>query len=200
MGILTAGLLGFGHLEYNIPPKATQFRTYGVCNSTVLSQVCCASVWVFNRRLLETCKEIFCCFNGSVPEHIHFSPLACEPYAWPSGVCCDIAHSLVWEESQSWPVSVRKRESGDLLHICRYLSWRIKKGHSYSLIWFLYLTCRLCASLMLIKYHKSCVTLISNTLGYIEMENKLTSSAWMKTITLIYSKSRVWETLRPSNR
>lgn len=41
---------------------------------------------------------------------------------------------------------------------------------------------------------KHCVTLISNTSGYIEMENKSTSWAWMKTTTLSYSNSQVWET------
>uniref|UniRef100_A0A3Q1I9J3 DOMON domain-containing protein n=1 Tax=Anabas testudineus TaxID=64144 RepID=A0A3Q1I9J3_ANATE len=37
VGILTAGLLGFANLEYSIPPKATQFRTYGVCNTTFIN-------------------------------------------------------------------------------------------------------------------------------------------------------------------
>ncbi|KAK2856247.1 hypothetical protein Q5P01_004982 [Channa striata] len=39
VGILTAGVLGFGNMEYNIPPNAPQFHTYGVCNTTVLSQL-----------------------------------------------------------------------------------------------------------------------------------------------------------------
>nr|XP_046230083.1 DBH-like monooxygenase protein 2 homolog isoform X2 [Scatophagus argus] len=39
VGILSTGLLPFDHLQYNIPPKATQFHTYGVCNTTVFSQL-----------------------------------------------------------------------------------------------------------------------------------------------------------------
>ncbi|XP_044024444.1 DBH-like monooxygenase protein 2 homolog isoform X2 [Siniperca chuatsi] len=39
VGILSTGLLPLDHLQYNIPPKATQFHTYGVCNTTVFSQL-----------------------------------------------------------------------------------------------------------------------------------------------------------------
>lgn len=39
VGVLTTGLLPFSHLEYNIPPKAPQFHTYGVCNTSLFSQV-----------------------------------------------------------------------------------------------------------------------------------------------------------------
>ncbi|XP_035534420.1 DBH-like monooxygenase protein 2 homolog [Morone saxatilis] len=35
VGIMTTGVLQFGNLDYNIPPKAPQFRTYGVCNTTM---------------------------------------------------------------------------------------------------------------------------------------------------------------------
>lgn len=38
-GILTTGLVAFDRLEYNIPPKAPQFHTYGVCNTSLLSEV-----------------------------------------------------------------------------------------------------------------------------------------------------------------
>ncbi|KAI3363745.1 hypothetical protein L3Q82_001359 [Scortum barcoo] len=38
VGILTTGLLPSNHLTYNIPPKATLFHTYGMCNTTVFSQ------------------------------------------------------------------------------------------------------------------------------------------------------------------
>ncbi|XP_028998061.1 DBH-like monooxygenase protein 2 homolog [Betta splendens] len=39
VGILTAGVLEVGHLKYNIPPNAEEFHTYGVCNTTVISQL-----------------------------------------------------------------------------------------------------------------------------------------------------------------
>lgn len=39
VGILTTGLLPLKHLEYDIPPKAPQFHTYGVCNTSLFSQV-----------------------------------------------------------------------------------------------------------------------------------------------------------------
>lgn len=38
VGILTTGVLPHAYLDYNIPPKATQFHTYGVCNTTLFSQ------------------------------------------------------------------------------------------------------------------------------------------------------------------
>ncbi|TDH00394.1 hypothetical protein EPR50_G00188140 [Perca flavescens] len=38
-GILTTGMLPLDHIHYNIPPKATQFHTYGVCNTTLFSQL-----------------------------------------------------------------------------------------------------------------------------------------------------------------
>ncbi|XP_070705986.1 DBH-like monooxygenase protein 2 homolog [Pempheris klunzingeri] len=39
VGILTTGILPLEHLEYNIPPRAAQFHTYGVCNTSVFSQL-----------------------------------------------------------------------------------------------------------------------------------------------------------------
>lgn len=39
VGILTTGILPMHHLKYNIPPKATQFHTYGVCNTSLFSEV-----------------------------------------------------------------------------------------------------------------------------------------------------------------
>lgn len=39
VGILTTGLVPLGHLDYSIPPKAPQFHTYGVCNTSLFSQV-----------------------------------------------------------------------------------------------------------------------------------------------------------------
>ncbi|XP_045916784.1 DBH-like monooxygenase protein 2 homolog [Micropterus dolomieu] len=36
VGILSTGLLT--HLQYNIPPKASEFHSYGVCNTSVFSQ------------------------------------------------------------------------------------------------------------------------------------------------------------------
>uniref|UniRef100_UPI0037E82EA7 DBH-like monooxygenase protein 2 homolog n=1 Tax=Semicossyphus pulcher TaxID=241346 RepID=UPI0037E82EA7 len=39
MGTLTAGLLHFDRMEYKIPPKATQFHSYGVCNTSMFSQL-----------------------------------------------------------------------------------------------------------------------------------------------------------------
>ncbi|XP_068433572.1 DBH-like monooxygenase protein 2 homolog [Clinocottus analis] len=39
VGILTTGILPHGMLNYNIPPKANQFHTYGVCNTSLLSQL-----------------------------------------------------------------------------------------------------------------------------------------------------------------
>ncbi|KAF1376611.1 hypothetical protein PFLUV_G00213270 [Perca fluviatilis] len=38
-GILTTGMLPLEHIHYHIPPKATQFHTYGVCNTTLFSQL-----------------------------------------------------------------------------------------------------------------------------------------------------------------
>ncbi|XP_076612797.1 DBH-like monooxygenase protein 2 homolog [Chaetodon auriga] len=38
VGVMTTGLLLFNHLQYNIPPKASQFHTYGVCNTSMISQ------------------------------------------------------------------------------------------------------------------------------------------------------------------
>ncbi|XP_032398273.1 DBH-like monooxygenase protein 2 homolog [Etheostoma spectabile] len=38
-GILTTGMLPLHHISYNIPPKATQFHTYGVCNTTLFSKL-----------------------------------------------------------------------------------------------------------------------------------------------------------------
>ncbi|XP_073349527.1 DBH-like monooxygenase protein 2 homolog [Pagrus major] len=38
-GILMTGVMPGGHMMYKIPPKATQFRTYGVCNTTLISQL-----------------------------------------------------------------------------------------------------------------------------------------------------------------
>ncbi|XP_037304540.2 DBH-like monooxygenase protein 2 homolog [Pungitius pungitius] len=37
-GILTTGMLPHSTLNYNIPPKAPQFHTYGVCNTSLFSQ------------------------------------------------------------------------------------------------------------------------------------------------------------------
>lgn len=53
--------------------------------------------------------------------------------------------------------------------------------------------------MLIVPYNTMCfckhpVTLNSCPLGYIEMESRLTSWAWMKTTTLSYSKSPVWET------
>ncbi|XP_075905693.1 DBH-like monooxygenase protein 2 homolog [Nelusetta ayraudi] len=39
VGILTTGLVPLGHLDYSIPPKAPQFHTYGVCNTSLFSQL-----------------------------------------------------------------------------------------------------------------------------------------------------------------
>ncbi|XP_034383025.1 DBH-like monooxygenase protein 2 homolog isoform X2 [Cyclopterus lumpus] len=39
VGILTTGVLPHSYLNYNIPPKAAQFHTYGVCNTTLFSQI-----------------------------------------------------------------------------------------------------------------------------------------------------------------
>ncbi|XP_071335319.1 DBH-like monooxygenase protein 2 homolog [Trachinotus anak] len=39
VGILTTGVVPFNHIKYNIPPKAPQFHTYGVCNTSLISQV-----------------------------------------------------------------------------------------------------------------------------------------------------------------
>lgn len=39
VGILTTGLVPLHHLSYNIPPRAPQFHTYGVCNTSLFSQV-----------------------------------------------------------------------------------------------------------------------------------------------------------------
>ncbi|XP_070781695.1 DBH-like monooxygenase protein 2 homolog [Enoplosus armatus] len=38
VGIMTAGLQTLDHLQYNIPPKASQFHTYSVCNTSIFSQ------------------------------------------------------------------------------------------------------------------------------------------------------------------
>lgn len=38
VGTLTTGVQP-GYVDYNIPPKAAHFRTYGVCNTTVFPQV-----------------------------------------------------------------------------------------------------------------------------------------------------------------
>ncbi|XP_041814122.1 DBH-like monooxygenase protein 2 homolog isoform X2 [Chelmon rostratus] len=38
VGILPTGLLHFDKMQYNIPPKAPRFHTYGVCNTTIISQ------------------------------------------------------------------------------------------------------------------------------------------------------------------
>ncbi len=40
MGIMSTGLLPFNNMHYKIPPKATLFHTYGVCNTSAFSQVC----------------------------------------------------------------------------------------------------------------------------------------------------------------
>ncbi|XP_044233435.1 DBH-like monooxygenase protein 2 homolog [Thunnus albacares] len=39
VGILTTGLEPFGDIKYNIPPGATKFHSYGVCNTTLFSQL-----------------------------------------------------------------------------------------------------------------------------------------------------------------
>uniref|UniRef100_A0A8D0DGG4 Monooxygenase, DBH-like 1, like n=1 Tax=Sander lucioperca TaxID=283035 RepID=A0A8D0DGG4_SANLU len=38
-GILTTGMLPLVQFHYSIPPNATQFHTYGVCNTTLFSQL-----------------------------------------------------------------------------------------------------------------------------------------------------------------
>lgn len=38
VGILTSGVTP-GYVNYNIPPKAAQFHSYGVCNTSVFPQV-----------------------------------------------------------------------------------------------------------------------------------------------------------------
>ncbi|XP_034555770.1 DBH-like monooxygenase protein 2 homolog [Notolabrus celidotus] len=38
-GTLTAGLLQLDHMNYKIPPKVSQFHSYGVCNTSVFSQL-----------------------------------------------------------------------------------------------------------------------------------------------------------------
>lgn len=38
VGILTTGVRP-GYVKYNIPPKAAQFHSYGVCNTSVFPQV-----------------------------------------------------------------------------------------------------------------------------------------------------------------
>uniref|UniRef100_A0A665TQH7 Monooxygenase, DBH-like 1, like n=1 Tax=Echeneis naucrates TaxID=173247 RepID=A0A665TQH7_ECHNA len=39
VGILTTGVMPFKHVQYNIPPKAPEFHTYGMCNTSLFSQV-----------------------------------------------------------------------------------------------------------------------------------------------------------------
>ncbi|KAM6915130.1 DBH-like monooxygenase protein 2 homolog [Xenentodon cancila] len=39
VGILKTGVLPMGEMQYNIPPKATQFHTYSICNTTYFSQL-----------------------------------------------------------------------------------------------------------------------------------------------------------------
>ncbi|XP_058469419.1 DBH-like monooxygenase protein 2 homolog isoform X1 [Solea solea] len=38
VGILTTGVLPFSSMVYSIPPKASQFLTYGVCNTSLITQ------------------------------------------------------------------------------------------------------------------------------------------------------------------
>ncbi|XP_068580584.1 DBH-like monooxygenase protein 2 homolog [Cebidichthys violaceus] len=38
-GVLTTGVIPNNYLNYSIPPKATQFHTYGVCNTSLFSQL-----------------------------------------------------------------------------------------------------------------------------------------------------------------
>ncbi|XP_061602971.1 DBH-like monooxygenase protein 2 homolog [Cololabis saira] len=39
VGILKAGVLPMGEMQYNIPPKATEFHTYGICNTAYFPQL-----------------------------------------------------------------------------------------------------------------------------------------------------------------
>ncbi|XP_077408154.1 DBH-like monooxygenase protein 2 homolog isoform X2 [Vanacampus margaritifer] len=39
VGILSTGVMPSAHIGYDIPPGATQFRTYGVCNTSLFSQI-----------------------------------------------------------------------------------------------------------------------------------------------------------------
>ncbi|XP_056261677.1 DBH-like monooxygenase protein 2 homolog [Seriola aureovittata] len=39
VGIMTTGVLPFNHIQYNIPPKAPQFHIYGLCNTSLFSQL-----------------------------------------------------------------------------------------------------------------------------------------------------------------
>ncbi|XP_077367206.1 DBH-like monooxygenase protein 2 homolog isoform X2 [Festucalex cinctus] len=39
VGILSTGVTPFGRVAYDIPPRARKFRTYGVCNTTLFSQM-----------------------------------------------------------------------------------------------------------------------------------------------------------------
>ncbi|KAG7242932.1 hypothetical protein INR49_017622 [Caranx melampygus] len=39
VGILTTGVMPLDHIQYNIPPKAPLFHSYGVCNTSLFSQM-----------------------------------------------------------------------------------------------------------------------------------------------------------------
>ncbi|XP_019727004.1 DBH-like monooxygenase protein 2 homolog isoform X2 [Hippocampus comes] len=39
VGILSTGVSPSRHIDYDIPPRATKFRTYGVCNTSLISQI-----------------------------------------------------------------------------------------------------------------------------------------------------------------
>nr|XP_061842955.1 DBH-like monooxygenase protein 2 homolog isoform X1 [Nerophis lumbriciformis] len=39
VGILTTGVLPYNSADYNIPPQAAKFRTYGVCNTSLFSEI-----------------------------------------------------------------------------------------------------------------------------------------------------------------
>ncbi|XP_014904217.1 DBH-like monooxygenase protein 2 homolog [Poecilia latipinna] len=39
VGILTTGVFPVSHMEYNVPPKAEKFHTYGICNTSLFSQL-----------------------------------------------------------------------------------------------------------------------------------------------------------------
>ncbi|XP_015227900.1 PREDICTED: DBH-like monooxygenase protein 2 homolog [Cyprinodon variegatus] len=39
VGVLTTGVLPVGQMQYGIPPRATQFHSYGICNTSLFSQL-----------------------------------------------------------------------------------------------------------------------------------------------------------------
>ena len=50
VGILNTGVLPMSPMQYNIPPKATQFHTYSICNTSHFDQVCCFVTGIRNGR------------------------------------------------------------------------------------------------------------------------------------------------------